>query len=202
MATIKDLRHALEPHFGAADTVLRRLREVGLLPAGKPGRDGAGSAPITPRDAALTLLAACAWTEPVDTPAAATALADMRLRHAFNGREPTDDGEAMRASAPTVLDVLTGELQACSGAIANHQPAIWCISSARVVREGDPQDPHDPALHFTADEPTDEPLVVRQTILSGALLATVAALFRPIAPVAMTGVELDAGAAMLGMGRG
>src|SRR4051794_4743885 len=80
--TVARLRTALHNHFPETktDTVLRRLREFGLLRADSPGHDGVGSATVAPRHAALALLALCADVEPAAAPAEALRVGNFRLR--------------------------------------------------------------------------------------------------------------------------
>src|SRR5437868_3824790 len=92
MTTIAALRSTFAEYFGTqhARTVLLRLREAGLLPDGAPGR--AGSAEITPRHAAVALIALAVDAEPIDAPAEAQRIAAFKLlRHdeTPGGCEPT-----------------------------------------------------------------------------------------------------------------
>ncbi len=81
--TVARLRGALAPTFPNTATVLRRLREAGLIAAGSGGRDGCGSAPIMPHQAVLVLLALASGVAPFKAPAAAQALAEYRLRAVY-----------------------------------------------------------------------------------------------------------------------
>lgn len=81
--TMADLRTSLTQHFDATAlrTVLLRLREAEMLPAGCAGRGG--SAAIEPRHAALALLALVSGAVPMEAPAAAQELAAYRVTAYF-----------------------------------------------------------------------------------------------------------------------
>ncbi len=81
--TVARLRDVLAPTFPETATVLRRFREAGLIAAGSGGRDGRGSAPITPHQAVLALLALASGVAPIEAPTAALALAEYRLRAVY-----------------------------------------------------------------------------------------------------------------------
>ena len=121
-ATIRDLRAVLETHFDGIETVFRRLREGGSLPNGKPGRDGVGSAEITPQHAATTLLAvaASAWSAAAEAPHEAARLAGFVMRY------PRDD------DPPALLHVLAGELRRAVD--PDYRPGEWRIGEYSVRR--------------------------------------------------------------------
>jgi hypothetical protein len=133
-----------------------------MLPAGKPGRDGVGSAQITPRHCATVLLgpASLAWCDPIEPPDEARRLAEFR-------RFP-------RRDVP-LLDILPGEIISAGHSMA---PASWRFSRRTVVRErgGDT-----PVRFVAADAPAMDGVAIRETVLDGALIAAVGRLFAVVA---------------------
>ena len=120
---------------------------------------GVGSAVIGPRHAAMALVS-LAWCDPIETPGEARRLAEFR-------RSP-------RRDVP-LLDILPGEIVSAGRSIA---PASWRFSQWAVVRERGGE----AAVRFVAaDAPAGDVLAIRETLLSGALIAAVGWLFAAIA---------------------
>lgn len=159
------LRAVLNEGLDDLGTVIRRLRESGLLPEGKGGRDGVGSARLDARDAALTLLAmaATSWCEPCEAPREAERIADFMLRD---------------ESGPRVIDVLAGEILAIAldapGAAQHYQPGAWTVSRYHVHQQA-------LGLTFAGDASPAQDRVVRSTVLMPGVIEDVAGLFRQAA---------------------
>src|SRR5437762_1864363 len=122
--TISKLRPVLAEDFPQSRTILLRLHEAGVVPKGRAGRAGIGSAVVDQRTLALILIAlAVPVFTPIEAPAAAQECAGWRLRFAESGHVPVDDPRVERLQLQplsrrhvedqrTVLDVLTADLDA------------------------------------------------------------------------------------------
>lgn len=109
--TVSELRGALSSYFDDAAKTLVRLREAGMIPPGRPGRDGAGSARISPEQAATILLALLA-SRPIDSPQMAQQLAAYR---ALDGRRLIDWLAAAIERAAADPSYRVAMLQVCPG---------------------------------------------------------------------------------------
>jgi hypothetical protein len=149
--TISKLRPVLAEDFPQSRTTLLRLHEAGVVPKGRAGRDGIGSAVVDQRTLALILIAlAVPGFTPIEAPAAAQEYAGWRLRFEETGHVPVDDPRAGLHLQPlfrrhvddlrTVLDVLTDALD------ADAPPTTWHFDEFEVVCAGIPR------LIFTPDE--------------------------------------------------
>lgn len=76
-----------------------RFRMAGMVPHGRPGRNGAGSAVISARSAIMITLALACRARPVDAPAEAEALAAYRLGRGGMSLSDRLVGEIERAAA-------------------------------------------------------------------------------------------------------
>lgn len=194
VASIARLREVLGQHFGDAEarTALLRLREHGLLPSGTHGR--AGSAAITPRQAALAIISLSVDAEPIAAPAEALRVANFRLR-AFDHTSDAEPGRRLvDGSAISFIDVLTGEICASAGAIPHYeQPWGWVIDRHEAAMASPER------LVFLAEEQplADCPVVKRQTVIDARLIAEIAALFAPLPAETFTAAEWDAALAVL-----
>lgn len=132
------LRAALEPFFPDAAVVLRRLREGGLLPAGRPGRFGANSARISPEQAGLILLG-CFAGSPIEAPKVARQLAEYR--------EP--DGRRL-------LAFLSDEIEATAADPGYRAPSLQVAPGYHVIAT----DPAATGLHWRSyGRPVDTELM-------------------------------------------
>jgi hypothetical protein len=151
------LRASLEGGIDDAQTIIRRLREAGVLPHGGSGRNGVHSARVGVREAALILLAiGCrAWTGPANASAEACRLADFRL-----------DGHGEK-----LIDVFAGTIAGLAAGVDGCD-ASWSVSR-RTVRQLQ--------LGWTfsgSDEPPDRDHVTRWTVIPAGLVSDIGAIFR------------------------
>jgi hypothetical protein len=143
-ATIAGLREALASYFGHAParTALLRLREGGLLPAGRPGRDG--SAEIEPRHAALALLALIGDSEPIDAAEAAQELGGyVATAYFFPPVGPCTRHEI--ADGVSLLSWLSTEIEEAAADPAYRVAGLWVEPRWSRVSTVDP----DEALGFS-----------------------------------------------------
>jgi hypothetical protein len=169
------LRSVLSEPFGAArvTSTARKMREAGMLPAGRGGFGGAHSARLSPQHVALILLALASGADPAQCPAAAKRLAGFKLV-AISGprgrRLVTETAAALRS-----IDVLAG----CISAAVERSipvPASWTIGASECRME---------ALEVAIFSDGSPAGIVRETRLPGPLLGEIAGAFERPASAAV-----------------
>jgi hypothetical protein len=179
-ATVARLRNALTHYFEREliDTVLRRMREAGVIEAGRPGRNGAGSAQIDPRQAALVLIALGSGADPISAPAAAERIGDFRCRaidHTHTS-DPNPRREHLDGlSGITFLEFLTGELGLVRGGLPGYEPTGWNIDGHEASQLA-------PDRLVFGGLPRNE-VVRRITVIPSRLIRDVAAIFPAREPI-------------------
>jgi hypothetical protein len=186
-ATVARLRKTLAPYFAGVelDTYFRRLREAGVIEAGKPGRNGAGSAILTSRDAAFVLIALCTGVDPISAAAEAARVGGFKLRSRAKWLPETGrwfDYFVSLPTPPTLLDFVAQSIEACRGALPEGPTLTFVVgpgydqAAVQVpLKQGGGM------LMFSPDEPgTPRPAVVTARGLGGTVIAEVAALFGPV----------------------
>ena len=183
--TVARLREALAPSFPGVDTVFRRLRQGGVLPAGTAGRNGVGSAQLEMRQAALALIALASGVAPIEAPTEARRIGGYVLRaravwlsdqNRWFARYICDE------SRPTYLDFLEGEHGIARGALPNAlpgKPFTFAIGPEDLAAVMLPPESGGGMLLFTPDEP-GPPQPATERVIHGSVIATVASLFGPV----------------------
>jgi hypothetical protein len=189
--TVARFRAAAELFRPEAATVLRRCREAGLIPAGRRGRNGVGSARLTVHQVALLAIALAAPVVPLAVAEATVWIADFRLRALDRAidrgieRRHIDHLSGMRFG-----EFLAAEIGAARGQLQNYSPIGWRIegnevwqrSVERLVFSGAPRDYS----------------IMKAGIIPGPMVRELAGLFPPLphsatAPKLMAAVAAIAG---------
>jgi hypothetical protein len=172
--TVSRLRPALADHFPDTDAVLKRLRLAGLIPEGRAGRNGSGSAHLDYRQAALLLLALSCGADPIDAPAEAQRIAAFRLLR--RDRTHASEPEQRVAFGNQHLDLLTALCIEIERFDDDRPPSSWDIASNGACQVSPDRLVFGPSLESLSD-PADPDCVTRTCRVPGRLLASIAMLF-------------------------
>jgi hypothetical protein len=192
-ATIASLRAVLSGSFcrKRVATCLLRMREAGVIPAGRAGRGG--SAAVTVRQAALTLivLAPDGAGDAIMAVADAWRVADFRLRSMDHTHvsDPFPHRQHVDGLAHvSFLDFLVAEIEALRGDNPDCHPPGWIIDDREAAQRLPDR------VIFNGLALSDG--VRRQTVIPGRLIADLAALFARRDPVPRAAVALGPLAAL------
>src|SRR5579864_5032077 len=188
--TLSNIRKLLAPYLPEAEIIdhARQLREAGLIPAGKPGRGGAGSARLDARQAALLLIALMCQGPTIGIAAEAVRAGGFKLRGRLVWLQEEPAGRYFThhlalPSPPTFLDFIENAIELARSALPDWLPPTVVIGQGIAFDEAQAQVPHELGggkLVFTPDDPgRPRPAITTERAIAGRLIADVAALFGP-----------------------
>jgi hypothetical protein len=191
--TIANLRKLLAPYVPEAEIIdhARQLREAGLIPAGKPGRAGVGSAQLDARQAALLLIALMCRGPTIGIAAEVVRVGGFKLRGRLVYVQEEPQGRYFQhylamPSPPTFLDFIEKAIEAGRGALPEGLPPTVVVGQGIAFDEAMAQVPAalgGGKLVFTPDDPgKPRPAITTERAIAGRLIAGVAALFEPVEP--------------------
>jgi hypothetical protein len=189
--TIANLRKLLTPHVPEAEIIdhARQLREAGLIPAGKPGRGGVGSAQFDARQAALLLIALMCRGPTIGIAAEAVRVGGFKLRGRLVWLQEEPAGRYFQhylalPSPPTFLLFIEKAIEAARGALPEGLPPTVVVGQGIAFDEAMARVPAaigGGTLVFTPDDPgKPRPAITTERGIDGRLIADVAALFGPV----------------------
>jgi hypothetical protein len=178
-ATVATLRNSLALYCRDLDLDghLRELVEAELLPADC-------SAPLSPKQVALALIALSTDVHPIDAPEAASRAADFELR--FRTHRDADGGWQTRpielpTSAPvTFLDFLEQQIEAARGALPKAPSFSFLGGADEVLVDIAPSTGDRSSLVFLAPELEQRPYAGMGRAIAGPVIDVVAGLFEPV----------------------
>jgi hypothetical protein len=184
--TIANIRKILAPYIpeGEIRDHARQLREAGLLPAGKAGRSGAGSARLTTRQAALLLISLLCQGPTISVATEAIRVGGFKLR----GRSVWTEGRWFtrylgHPAPPSFLDFMEQAIEIAQGALADREPPTFVVGQGIAFDEAAVRVPKEIGggmLIFSPDAPgKPRPAVVTERGIAGSIIAEIAALFEP-----------------------
>jgi len=191
--TLANIRKLLAPYVPEAEIIdhARQLREAGLIPAGKPGRGGAGSARLDARQAALLLIALMCQGPTIGIAAETVRVGAFKLRDRVFWIQEGPTGRYFHkpldlTSAPTFADFIEQSINMASAGTETLPPTVtvgqgiaFDLAQAQI-----PLEKGGGSWLFRPDQPgRARPPIMNERAIAGSLIAEIAELFDAVAPL-------------------
>jgi len=191
--TLSNIRKLLAPYVPEAEIIdhARQLREAGLIPAGKPGRGGAGSARLEARQAALLLIALMCQGPTIGIAAETVRVGAFKLRDRVSWIQEEPIGRYFHkpldlSTAPTFADFIEQSINMARAGTETLPPTV-VVGQGVAFDQAQAQIPLEKgggSWLFRPDQPgRARPPIMTERAIAGSLIAEIAELFGPVPPL-------------------